>query len=104
MLDGVVVGNVVSWARDGVRHVGYWIGQAYWGRGAASAGLAMFVTDCEKSRPLYAEVAVHNVGSVRVLERCGFRRVGDAVTGPDGVEEIRMVLREPPVLGSTRTE
>ena len=50
------------------------------------------MTDYERTRPLYAEVAVHNVGSIRVLEKCGFRRMGDAVTGPDGVEEIRLCL------------
>jgi RimJ/RimL family protein N-acetyltransferase len=92
VLDGDVVGNVVSWARDGERLVGYWIGQAYWGRGAASAGLAMFVTECDQTRPLHAEVAVHNVGSVRVLEKCGFRQVGEVVTGADGIAEIKMRL------------
>jgi len=92
VLAGNVVGNVVSWTRDGERLVGYWIGQSYWGRGAASAALAEFVTDHEKTRPLYAEVAVHNVGSRRVLAKCGFRQLGDGVTAPDGVEEIRMCL------------
>ena len=28
------------------------------------------------------------VGSIRVLERCGFRREGEAVTSDDGVEEL----------------
>jgi RimJ/RimL family protein N-acetyltransferase len=98
VLGGNVAGNVVSWVRDGERLVGYWVGQSYWGRGAASAALAEFVTNCEKSRPLYAEVAMHNVASVRVLEKCGFRRMGDPVTGPDGVEEIRMRLGPPAAL------
>ncbi len=94
-LEGSVAGNVVSWVRDGERLVGYWIGRAYWGRGAASAALAEFVTDYERARPLYAEVAVHNLGSIRVLEKGGFRPVGDPMTGPDGVREIRFELALP---------
>jgi RimJ/RimL family protein N-acetyltransferase len=97
VVDGEVVGNIVSWEQDGQRFVGYWIGTAYWGRGIATAALAEFVTDHEKSRPVYAFVAAQNVGSIRVLEKCGFRRVGDAVTSPDGVEEflMRLAMRSP---------
>jgi len=47
-------------------------------------------------RPLYAHVVAHNVGSIRVLEKCGFRRdrVQEA-TAPapdDGIEELTFVL------------
>ena len=49
------------------------------------------------TRPLYAYVAVANVGSIRVLEKCGFRRLPDddpeaSTIGEDGVEEILLVL------------
>lgn len=47
-------------------------------------------------RPLYAYVAVHNVGSMRVLERCGFwrNRVQEAIQpAPEyDVEELSFVL------------
>jgi RimJ/RimL family protein N-acetyltransferase len=92
--DDQVVGNIVSWDLEGNRFVGYWIGQAYWGRGIATAALAEFVRDHEVARPVFAYVAVGNVGSVRVLEKCGFRRSGEAVTGPDGVDELLMQLAE----------
>ena len=48
------------------------------------------------TRPLYAHVAAHNVGSTRVLEKCGFRRdrAQEAKTPApdDGVEEYIVVL------------
>ncbi|WP_278258514.1 GNAT family protein [Nocardioides convexus] len=45
-------------------------------------------------RPLMAHVAVHNRGSIRVLEKCGFRRdrAQEAAAPEDGVEELVFVL------------
>jgi len=75
-VDGEVAGNVVSWEQDGRRLVGYWLGREYWGRGLATAALAELVQQLEV-RPLHAWVAVTNGGSIRVLEKCGFVRVGE---------------------------
>lgn len=68
---GQVVGNVVCFTHDGKREVGYWFGRPYWGRGFATAALAAFLEQIEE-RPLYACAAEDNVGSIRVLEKCGF--------------------------------
>lgn len=66
------VGNIVSFVTgDGEREVGYWIGKQYWGRGLATAALQELL-DIVAERPLFARVAEHNVGSVRVLEKCRF--------------------------------
>jgi RimJ/RimL family protein N-acetyltransferase len=45
-------------------------------------------------RPLHAHVVPHNVGSIRVLQKCGFRRDSDeeAHASGDGVEHV-YVLR-----------
>ena len=75
-VDGEVAGNVVSWEQDGRRLVGYWLGREYWGRGLATAALAELVQQLEV-RPLHAWVAATNGGSIRVLEKCGFVRVGE---------------------------
>ena len=69
--DGQVVGSIGSWQAEGERDVGYWIGREHWGKGYATAGLRAFL-DIDTSRPMYAHVAEHNVGSRRVLEKCGF--------------------------------
>ncbi len=92
VVDGAVVGDIGSWEQDGVREVGYWIGRAHWGRGIATAALRTFL-DLVPSRPLYAHVAAHNAGSIRVLEKTGFRAAGRPETAADGVDELTMVLR-----------
>lgn len=71
LLDGQVAGNIGSWRQNGVRLVGYWIGKEHWGKGVATRALAAFL-HLVTERPLYAHVAKHNVGSIRVLEKCGF--------------------------------
>ena len=73
--DGEVAGNVLCWEQDGRRLVGYWLGREFWGKGLATRALAELV-DVVTARPLHAWVAVSNVGSVRVLEKCGFVVVG----------------------------
>jgi len=69
---GQVAGNVVSWDQDGRRLVGYWVGKEFWGKGLATKALAELID--ELPRPLHAYVAKTNIGSIRVLEKCGFVR------------------------------
>lgn len=91
IVDGdLVVGNIGSFLVDGERNIGYWIGRRYWGRGYATAAVAEFVAEVG-SRPLRAHVAEHNVGSIRVLAKCGFVVVGEEQHVGDPVKEI--VLR-----------
>ncbi len=71
-----VAGTINSWPQDGRAMVGYWIGRAFWGRGVATEALRLLLREV-KERPLYAHVAKQNVGSVRVLEKCGFKIVGE---------------------------
>ena len=81
-----VAGYIGSWSQEERRLIAYWIGREYWGRGIATAALAEFL-GYERARPLHAFVAAHNVGSIRVLEKCGFVRTGGATTGPGEVDE-----------------
>lgn len=85
-LEGLVTGNVVSWVHDDERDVGYWIGREHWGKGIATAALTAFLTQVHM-RPLFAHVAEHNLGSIRVLEKCGFANLGPvSVEGEEGTE------------------
>jgi RimJ/RimL family protein N-acetyltransferase len=68
---GGVVGSIGSWEAEGERDVGFWIGRDHWGNGYATGALRAFL-DVDLHRPLHAHVADHNVGSRRVLEKCGF--------------------------------
>ncbi|MCE9593873.1 MAG: GNAT family N-acetyltransferase [Planctomycetes bacterium] len=90
VVEGRVVGNVVSFGPREERLVGYWIGREFWGRGFATRALAAFVA-LEKTRPLFAAVATSNVASIRVLAKCGFVVDRGPARAPDGVEEL--VLR-----------
>jgi RimJ/RimL family protein N-acetyltransferase len=89
-----VAGNMVSFEMSGKREVGYWIGKEYWGKGLATKALAAFL-DHVKTRPLYAHVAKPNIGSRRVLEKCGFTIVGEAKGFPDARgEEVEEFILE----------
>lgn len=94
VVDGQVAGHIGSFGPAGAREVGYWIGRAFWGQGVATAALAAFLRQVPE-RPLFAHVATDNVGSLRVLERCGFTYVGErraAATGDDAVDEVILRL------------
>ena len=71
-VDGEVAGNIGSWTSEGKREIGYWIDRAFWGRGVATEALSAFLR-LEPIRPLHAGVAKHNVASIRVLQKCGFK-------------------------------
>jgi RimJ/RimL family protein N-acetyltransferase len=75
IVDGELAGDVVSWADDGGRHVGYRIAQRFWGRGIATIALQLFLKEITE-RPLNADLQQSNVGSRRVLEKNGFRLLG----------------------------
>jgi len=93
--NGRVAGNIVVWGQPAERLVGYWIGREHWGKGIATATLALLLEDVA-DRPLLAHVAKTNVGSIRVLEKCGFTVSGENLAtvpgGADAVEEWIMRL------------
>jgi RimJ/RimL family protein N-acetyltransferase len=77
LADGDVVGSTAVYGEPGEREVTYWVDRAYWGKGIATAALRALVTEVPE-RPLYARAASDNAGSLRVLEKCGFRTVATA--------------------------
>jgi len=85
-----VAGNIGSFGRDGKRLVGYWLGREFWGQGLATRALAELVAELD--RPLYAEVATTNIGSIRVLEKCGFQVVGSETEQDETFGEIELLV------------
>lgn len=71
VLDGEVVGHLVSWIADEKRYVGYWIARSHWGRGIASAAFPDLLAELDEPY-LYAITAPGNHGSNRILQKNGF--------------------------------
>ena len=69
---GALAGSIGSFTREGDREVTYWIDPSVWGRGVATAALNAFVQE-ESTRPLFARVAEHNVGSATSAHPGGIR-------------------------------
>ena len=80
-VDGVACGGIGVMLREDVERVsaeiGYWLGEAYWGRGLMTEAVSVFVpwafTAFDLTR-IYARVFDYNEGSARVLEKAGFVR------------------------------
>ncbi|MFE3600646.1 GNAT family N-acetyltransferase [Streptomyces sp. NPDC059096] len=88
-VDGELAGNLVAWWDEDRRFLGYWLGRQYWGRGIGTRALALFL-EREKNRPLHADPFLGNTGSVRLLEKHGFRRTGTIRHGEN--EHVMLVL------------
>jgi RimJ/RimL family protein N-acetyltransferase len=96
LCDGRVAGSILKFEQDGTPEVTYWIAREYWGRGVATQALAAFLPYV-RARPLYGRAAKDNVGSIRVLEKCGFTLVreekGFANARGTEIEEVVLELR-----------
>lgn len=71
-----VVGHISRFEQFGEPEVSYWIGKEYWGKGIATKALREFLKHIT-IRPLYARAVKDNVGSLKVLEKCGFMITGE---------------------------
>ncbi|WP_327314201.1 GNAT family N-acetyltransferase [Streptomyces sp. NBC_01235] len=97
LADGDVVGSTAVYGEPGEREVTYWVDRAYWGRGIATAALRALLSEVPE-RPLFARAAADNAGSLRVLEKCGFRPTAWAAgyANARGGEIEEVVLRLEP--------
>jgi RimJ/RimL family protein N-acetyltransferase len=94
--EGRVVGTIGSWVSDGVTEVTYWIDRTCWGQGIATQALRLLL-DETSVRPIRARAASDNAGSLRVLQKVGFRPIGTDAGFAAGrgaeVEETILELR-----------
>jgi RimJ/RimL family protein N-acetyltransferase len=101
LFHGQVAGSVSSYEEDaGKPEVTYWLGKEYWGKGIATWALKEFLAHHNPTRPIYARVAKDNLGSRRVLEKCGFQMIGEsngfANARGQEIEELLLELGEIP--------
>lgn len=73
---GQVAGFVLTHDWFGEPEVSYWLGKEFWGQGIATRALSAFLQEVN-TRPLTARAAKDNIGSVRVLQKCGFQITGE---------------------------
>lgn len=96
-LDGELVGSLGTFPIEGDTELTYWIRRDVWGRGVATAAVAALLEEVTV-RPLHARVVDDNIGSIRVLERNGFVRIGSEDSFADGrqatVTELIYVLAD----------
>lgn len=95
LFEGQIAGHIGIFEQSGRTLVGYWIGKQYWGKGIATKALSALLDEVT-TRPLYAHVAKHNLGSIRVLEKRGFMLCDEdevaAGAGGEDIEEVLLVL------------
>lgn len=72
--NGDIVGSVLTYDLLGDLQISYWITKEFWGKGVATMALKKFLT-LYPERPLYGRVAFDNAGSIKVLEKCGFKQI-----------------------------
>jgi RimJ/RimL family protein N-acetyltransferase len=77
LFNGKVTGSVSSYEEEGKPEVTYWLGREYWGKGIATWALKELLASHSQKRPMYARVAKDNLASRRVLEKCGFKIIGE---------------------------
>lgn len=71
-----VAGHIACFPLEGRLEVTYWLGKKHWGHGVATQALNKLLQEVTY-RPLFARAAKDNIGSVRVLQKCGFNIVGE---------------------------
>lgn len=74
-LNDVIVGSIAKYMMDNEAEITYWIDRKYWGQGIATKALTDFLKT-EPARPIFGRVAYDNYGSQKVLEKCGFLKIG----------------------------
>ena len=96
VVDEEVAGHIGSFKWDGKPNVTYWIGREYWGKGLATWALTEFLKNLG-TRPMFARTAKDNVASLRVLEKCGFKVIGEekgfANARGEEIEELVLELK-----------
>jgi len=74
-IDSVIVGSIAKFVMEGNTEITYWIDRKFWGQGIATKALRDFL-NIETTRPIFGRVAFDNFGSQKVLEKCGFIKIG----------------------------
>jgi [ribosomal protein S5]-alanine N-acetyltransferase len=70
-----IAGSIAKFVIENDAEITYWIDKKFWGQGIATTALKK-ILKIEQTRPIFGRVAFDNYGSQKVLEKCGFVRIG----------------------------
>jgi RimJ/RimL family protein N-acetyltransferase len=76
LLGEEVAGYISCYPREGELEVTYWVGKKHWGKGVATQALKKLLQEITH-RPIFARAAKDNIGSVKVLQKCDFKIIGE---------------------------
>jgi RimJ/RimL family protein N-acetyltransferase len=71
-----IAGHISCHPQEGELAVTYWLGKEHWGKGVAIQALKKLLREITH-RPIFARAAKDNIGSIRVLQKCDFKIVGE---------------------------
>jgi RimJ/RimL family protein N-acetyltransferase len=71
-----VVGSVLIWQLMGEPQIAYGIGKEFWNKGVVTKAVQQFLA-IFPDRPLFGRVAFDNIASIKVLTKCGFRKINE---------------------------
>jgi len=74
-VNGVIAGSIAKFVMENEAEITYWIDKQFWGQDIATTALHELLR-MEQTRPIYGHVAFDNYGSQKVLEKCGFVKIG----------------------------
>ena len=77
--DSRLVGTIASYVSEGATEVTYWVDRSCWGQGIATRALGLLLEEIP-IRPVRARAASDNAGSLRVLQKAGFRAIDTEVS------------------------
>jgi RimJ/RimL family protein N-acetyltransferase len=89
--EGQVAGHISCYPHGENIEVTYWLGREFWGRGLATQALNRML-HLVVDRPIFARAATDNIGSIRVLQKCGFKIVGKTKISPMAQAKTRKNL------------
>lgn len=70
-----IAGSISKFIMENEAEITYWIDKKFWGQGIATTALKNFLI-IENTRPIFGRTAFDNYGSQKVLEKCGFVKIG----------------------------
>ena len=75
--EGEVAGSILLFKNEEVPEISFWTARRFWGKGITTSAVDAFLAEYT-ARPLRARVPQDNIGSIKVLERRGFKVIDES--------------------------